>query len=183
MRDASAGTRRGGAAGPDASFQPRTGGGNPVCAGGGRTTLECTDSELVFTVQVRWSRMFLYIGLRLLPARTCLLDSRRGHSFPDSERSSRRGSQMSAQTCDGAARSPRSGAETDPDSKPCCQQRLTKAAIPNQPYLLAQCVNTTMTLDTLDVRWPAAGLASGYSNRHVEGLPTAAYEEEHVVAC
>ena len=49
----------------------------------------------------------------------------------------------------GSRRSPRSGTETD--SRPCHQQRVEKAAIPNQPYLQAQCVNIIMTLDTLGI--------------------------------
>ncbi len=49
----------------------------------------------------------------------------------------------------GYQRPPRSGSEADPDSQQCHQQHVKKAAIPNQPYLLAQCANATLTLDTL----------------------------------
>ncbi len=43
------------------------------------------------------------IGSRPLPVRTCLYDSRRGHSFPGAEKSSRRGSRLSVQPWGAAA--------------------------------------------------------------------------------
>ena len=103
---------------------------------------------MVFTVQIHW---------------------RRGHSFSGSEKLSRRGSRLSLQPWGSAPRfvfTPLSTdwlrdrpqatgghpfrPETDSGSRSCHQQRVGKAAIPNQPHILALCVNTITTLDKLD---------------------------------